>query len=287
VVRDKLVAHAIRQAYQDVLYHGRHPVFVLYLALPPVAVDVNVHPTKHEVRFRDARTVHDFVFGSLNRALRAVRPAASPAAGAAATHPEAGAFGAQRPLGWPDPSARTGAAPRPSFIELMAAETGDAQPDTEPGADREMPPLGFALGQLHGVYILAQNREGLVIVDMHAAHERITYERLKAQLAGRQVARQRLLVPVPVSVSEADADLAEALADQLAGLGLVVDRSGPGSLTVREVPALLAGGDTARLVQDVIADCREYGDSRRLAQRQDALLATMACHGSVRARRAL
>jgi DNA mismatch repair protein MutL len=291
VVRDKLVAHAVRQAYHDVLFHGRHPLFVLYLELPAGGVDVNVHPTKYEVRFRDARTVHDFVFGSLNRALRAVRPgsraAASPAAAPAAVRAEQGAFGTQRPLGWSDPGAWPGGPSRPSFIELIAAEAADSLPRSEPGAGGEMPPLGYALGQLHGVYILAQNREGLVIVDMHAAHERITYERLKSQLANRLVARQRLLVPVSVSVSEADADLADALSDQLSGLGLVVDRSGPGSLTVREVPALLAAGDAVRLVQDMIADCREYGDSRRLAQLQDALLATMACHGSVRAHRAL
>lgn len=285
VVRDKLVAHAVRQAYHDVLFHGRHPLFVLYLELPPGNVDVNVHPTKHEVRFREARTVHDFVFGSLNRALRAVRPEAArgsaPAPSAAPAWP-AQASAAQGTLGWH----AAGAQPRPTFVELLAAETA---PPPAPGdvARAEVPPLGYALAQLHGVYILAQNREGLVIVDMHAAHERITYERLKTQLDARAVARQRLLVPVIVPVSEADADLAETLTDELAAFGLVVDRSGPASMTVRELPAVLAGADAARLIQDVIADCREYGATRRLAHMQDALLATMACHGSVRANRAL
>ena len=321
VVRDKLVAHAIRQAYRDVLFHGRHPVFVLFFELPPEAVDVNVHPTKHEVRFRDARAVHDFVFGNLNRALRGVRPhpgpspvagpsrlAASlsgpsplpPAAGGPANAPWPAEGPLQSRLGWTEDAERLG--PR-SFAQAVAEQRGlgaSASPADDfagahdvplvgaaaPGA-AAAPPLGYALAQLHGVFILAQNAEGLVLVDMHAAHERITYERLKAQLAGHEVPRQRLLVPVVLDVAEADADLVEELAEDLAAFGLVLDRSGQQSITIREVPALLARGDVAQLARDILADCQEYGSSQRLAARQEQLLGTMACHGSVRAHRVL
>lgn len=312
VVRDKLVAHAIRQAYRDVLFHGRHPVFVLYLELPPGGVDVNVHPTKHEVRFRDARAVHDFVFGSLNRALREVRPdraappvVAEPApgagpAGAAVGDRAAGAGApAQAQLSWAGDAERHTPG---SFAELLArrgstqapAGTGGGRipghPDPAagtPGAGADVPPLGYAIGQLHGIYILAENADGLVVVDMHAAHERVTYERLKAQLAEATVPRQRLLVPPVLDVAESEADLVESLGDGLAAVGLVVDRSGLTSVTVREVPALLAGGDVEGLTRDVLADCQALGGSDRLAASQERLLATMACHGSVRAHRQL
>ncbi|MAT85275.1 MAG: DNA mismatch repair protein MutL [Gammaproteobacteria bacterium] len=297
VVRDKLVAHAIRQAYRDVLFHGRHPVFVLYLDLPPGGVDVNVHPTKHEVRFRDARAVHDFIFGSLNRALREVRPdtAAPPVVSEPGlARPPAGS---SQPGGAPSQGRLTWAAEAErhtpgSFVEALAAREAGPEAGTGavPGAAApagELPPLGYALGQLHGVYILAQNADGLVVVDMHAAHERVTYERLKQQRADAGVPRQRLLVPLVLDVSEAEADLVEQVAEPLAGFGLVLDRSGIASVTVREVPALLARGDVELLARDVLADCQALGGSDRLAEMQERLLATMACHGSVRANRAL
>ncbi len=307
VVRDALVAHAVRQAYRDVLFHGRHPVFVLYLSLPADGVDVNVHPTKHEVRFREARAVHDFVFGSLNRALRAVRPDHGPAAQASVPQRSVAGHGAgaayptaprQTHLGWNDDAERLQPG---SFAQILAthqAQASDApwirEAPASQGAASDgacsvgvMPPLGYALALLHGIYILAQNADGLVVVDMHAAHERITYERLKAQLAGRDVPRQRLLVPVTLSVSEAEADLLEEHGMALTDLGLELDRSGPTSVTVREVPALLADGDVERLARDVLADCHALGGSQRLAAGQERLLATMACHGSVRAHRSL
>jgi len=310
VVRDKLVAHAIRQAYRDVLFHGRHPVFVLYLQLPPGAVDVNVHPTKHEVRFRDARAVHDFIFGSLNRALREVRPDSAAPPVMAEPGPATGTAGdsvgsyvagagapAQARLSWAQDAERHTPG---SFAEALArrdpAESA-VGPRAMPGradqaagvadAAADVPPLGYALGQLHGIYILAENADGLVVVDMHAAHERVTYERLKAQLAEATLPRQRLLVPPVLDVAESEADLAETLGEALAALGLVVDRSGLTSVTVREVPGLLAGGDVEGLTRDVLADCQALGDSDRLAASQERLLATMACHGSVRARRQL
>jgi DNA mismatch repair protein MutL len=333
VVRDKLIAHAIRQAFRDVLFHGRHPVFVLFLEIAPEQVDVNVHPTKHEVRFRDARTIHDFIFGKLNRALRGVRPAAGPPAGpvpaalagdlqqgrSPGVHPAdglpstSGTPPVQASLGWRDVPAGSllealadlretvaapprssvwpSAAPHPSAPSLAVREGaagGTAPAAVGPAAaSADVPPLGYAIAQLHGIYILSQNATGLVVVDMHAAHERIVYEGLKRQLAGEGLPRQRLLVPVAVDVSEPEADLVETRGADLAALGLVVDRSGIMTVTVREVPALLAAGDITGLLRDVLADAMEFGDTRRLEDRQHDLLAAMACRGSVRAHRTL
>jgi len=276
IVRDKLVAHAIRQAYRDVLFHGRHPVFVLYLELPPGAVDVNVHPTKHEVRFRDARNVHDFVFGKLNRALRDVRPdQVAPPVVAPISY---GASGSRSPTA------------QPALLLHEAAEqqgraTAGAMNIGEP-APGESPPLGYALAQLQGIYILAENADGMVVVDMHAAHERVTYEKLKQSMNTAGVVRQRLLVPEALNVSEADADRVEDLVDVLLELGLVLERSGPQAVTVREVPALLAG-DAVALVRDVLADFSALGTSQRVEAEHETLLATMACHGSIRANRQL
>ncbi len=307
VVRDKLVAHAIRQAYRDVLFHGRHPVFVLYLEVPAEGVDVNVHPTKHEVRFRDARAVHDFIFGTLNRALRDVRPDSVRPQVAGAQHQGAETPGAlleawsragdpsgmhprssQAPFAW---QAEAAGSPPGGFAQLLAEAREARPPQRDHGAGPvsgdEIPPLGYALGQLQGIYILAENAQGLVVVDMHAAHERITYERLKTQIGGQGVPRQRLLVPLGLDVSEQEADLAEEMADALAEMGLVIDRSGAQAVTIREVPALLSSGSIESLARDVLADCMTFGRSARLQERQDDLLATMACHGSVRAHRSL
>ena len=296
-VRDRLVAHAIRQAYRDVLFQGRQPVFVLYLELAAHNVDVNVHPTKHEVRFRDARNVHDFIFATLNRALRDVRPdsVATPVApgdlqGSSSTHSGQGTLG----LGSRHASAvgRSPALGGLSLAEAFAAydvpgeRQNSGQPDVSDAA-ADVPPLGWALAQLHGVYILAENDQGLVVVDMHAAHERITYEKLKNQRIVNSVPQQRLLIPVAVDVSEREADLLEEAADTLATMGLVVDRSGLQSLVVREVPVLLAGGDAEQLLRDVLSDLVEFGSSARMENRENDLLATMACHGSVRANRQL
>ncbi len=287
IVRDKLVAHAIRQAYRDVLFGRRHPVFVLYLELPPTAVDVNVHPTKHEVRFRDGRDVHDFIFGKLNRALREVRPDSVappivPMSSAGHGRSEMDRTGAPRQpaLSLHQVLHQASAATTSADAEFASA----AQEVAEPGAD--VPPLGYAIAQLHGVYVLAQNADGLVVVDMHAAHERITYEKLKVDVARGTVPRQQLLVPQVLNVSEADADRVEELAEQLDLLGMRVERSGQQAVTIREVPALLAG-DAQALVRDVLADVGELGTSQRLEAATETLLATMACHGSVRAHRQL
>lgn len=285
-VHDKLVSHAVRQAYRDVTFHGRHPVFVLYLELPSEAVDVNVHPTKHEVRFRDARAVHDFLFGRLSRSLRDVRPGD-------------GGVGSAQPLVVSE--ARVDAVPRQTAMSLSPRSGGSGDHGRLPGIGAEgwaaateerpsgvAPPLGFALAQLHGVYILAQSDDGLVVVDMHAAHERITYEKMKAdRRAQGEVHRQRLLVPEELAVTCAEADLVEAHAAALAALGLVIDRRGPELIMVREAPALLADGNVAAMTRDLLADLATHGVSDRVAAAEEELLATMACHGSVRANRRL
>ncbi|MGD2136839.1 MAG: DNA mismatch repair endonuclease MutL [Gammaproteobacteria bacterium] len=284
VVRDKLVTHAIRQAYQDVLFHGRHPAYVLYLEIDPATVDVNAHPTKHEVRFRDSRLVHDYLFRTLHEALAAVRPSAAAPAHPAASLP-AGAGTRTAPaqsglsLGVREQVARYAALhPRPPDEPATAGST--------PPAAAEYP-LGFALAQLHGVYILAQNAAGLVLVDMHAAHERITYEGLKSAQTAAGIRTQPLLVPIVLDVSRREADVCEERREWLAELGLEIDRLGHEQIVVRQVPALLQQADIAALVRDLLADLLEYGSSRRLTDTVNELLSTMACHGSVRANRRL
>ncbi|MCB1664904.1 MAG: DNA mismatch repair endonuclease MutL [Pseudomonadales bacterium] len=307
IIRDKLISHAVKQAYQDVLFHGRHPAFVLYLELQPSLVDVNVHPTKHEVRFRDGRLVHDFLFRALHKALADVRPEdklamqtvrdgggvdpetgeyVPPVAG-----PTAGEFAGQERIRFAPVSYGGGSAySRPpadgnGFSAAQVAEQINAY--AELAKDDEVPPLGYAIAQLHGIYVLAQNRNGLVIVDMHAAHERITYERMKAAAQNEGIRAQPLLVPLSIAVSQAEADCAEQQAQGLLELGLGIERVASESIVVRQVPVILASADIEQLVRDVLADVREHGSSERIRNYQDELLGTMACHGSVRANRQL
>ncbi|MFP4137101.1 MAG: DNA mismatch repair endonuclease MutL [Halomonas sp.] len=336
VVRDRLVAHAVRQAYRDVLFHGRHPVFVLYLEVDPAVVDVNVHPTKHEVRFRDGRLVHDFLFSSLHRALGEARAgqagAVDPAEDEAA--PEDGETrppeGVAEPVGrWqqqpmalpgreeggkvtpdrvrafmegyrnlhpeheehlltPQPAApgAGGAAAGLALAERQAMQAARREPLPE-ADDTRAPPLGYAIAQLHGVYILAQSERGLILVDMHAAHERIVYERMKTQVHGGRLQAQPLLVPVSLAASPAEVATAEGEREAFARLGVELDVAGPETLLVRQVPALLADADVEPLVREMLADLERYGRSDRLEAHINELLSTMACHGSVRANRRL
>jgi DNA mismatch repair protein MutL len=301
-IRDRSVAHAIKQAYSDVLFHGRQPAYVLFLELDPRRVDVNVHPAKHEVRFRDSRLIHDFVFRTLHEALAETRAGTVVGVGAAS---ESMAFGAtpasndaarwaapmpQAPLGLQVADARAAYAVLYGARESAAPSPPTTTPSyamPAPQPDSTMPPLGFAIAQLHGIYILAETADGLVVVDMHAAHERIGYEKLKTAHDGEGLRLQPLLVPATLAVSEREADTAEREAATLAALGFEVTRSGPQSLTLRAVPALLAHGDVEALLRDVLADLREHGESRRVREARDELLATMACHGAVRANRRL
>ncbi|MDE0037516.1 MAG: DNA mismatch repair endonuclease MutL [Gammaproteobacteria bacterium] len=286
-VQDRLAGHAVRQAYRDVLFHGRHPVFVLFLILDPSMVDVNVHPTKSEVRFRDSRDVHDFVFGKLSRALRDLRPGATVAVRPGEKPDESAAAGQRTfPFGHSGSRHVDSTSLARLFHEQGAAlelRDGEELPESSTGT----PPLGYAVAQIHGIYILAENEQGLVIVDMHAAHERITYERLKTQLLGGAVDRQRLLVPLALDVSTTEADLVEARSGEIEELGMVMERSGPASVVVREVPALLFETDIEQLARDVLADFVAFGSSDVLLERQERLLAGTACHASIRANRRL
>lgn len=336
-IKDKLVTHAVRQAYQDVLYHGRHPAYVLYLEVDPATVDVNVHPTKHEVRFRDGRLVHDFIFRSLHKALADVRPDASSApTSAAATgfvpsvadqaqpQPSQSALDlnpAARPIssgagqpygaygnseGFANTAAPEGrgyahkpvnldsAMPVNEQIAAYANLTQNPLPASEAsnlealaGGDQSVPPLGFAVAQLKGIYILAENANGLIVVDTHAAHERITYESMKQQCAANGIQSQPLLVPQSLAVSEKEANYAEENTALFSQLGFEIQRAGPESIAIKQVPVMLNRADVEALVRDVLSDLIEFGMSERIQHKMNEILGTMACHGSVRANRKL
>ncbi len=307
VIKDKVITHAVRQAYQDVLAHNRHAAFLLYLDIDPAAVDVNVHPTKHEVRFRDSRTVHDFLFRSIHRALAQHRPGESvgedSAAVASAPATTVSSMPAQSSIGFADKP--SGASVQQQLATYGQLHEGDKHQPATPVAshvldsavrsvevnidesDEDCPPLGYAIAQLHGIYILAENTQGLIVVDMHAAHERITYERMKQGLDADGINSQPLLVPESMAVSEKEAALAEEQSGLLLQLGLKVERAGPESLLIREVPVLLQNSDVTALIRDVLSDLVEYGSTKRVREEINEVLATMACHGSVRANRRL
>lgn len=305
IIRDKLISHAIRQAYRDVILQGRQPVFALFLGLNPLQVDVNVHPTKQEVRFRDQRMVHDFIHSAIHQALAGITPADTIAATSVDEHyfVEANATTAARqtPISF---AARSGrdhieeqiksyAALHPAVEHTsttVAATTSSAtlpSVNTAVGNGDEIPPLGYAIAQLHGTFILAESEQGLVIVDMHAAHERITYERMKAACNSDGITSQPMLVPITLQVSEKDADCAAQHSESFTSLGFELQRISAESIVIRKIPAILKDVDIEQLVRDVLADIIEYGSSERVEQHRDEILSTMACHGSVRANRAL
>lgn len=306
-VRDKLVAHAIKQAYRDVLYHGRHPAFVLYLTLDPKLVDVNVHPTKHEVRFRDGRLVHDFIFRSLHKALAEVRPQSEPSPsfvepnlqqqvdespknqvnlGLPLNSEYSGGQNSNAPLFYSPPKSPSVSQIQSQLgaYDSMSEAAKEAQ---NPQDAQDIPPLGFAIAQLKGIFILAENEQGLVVVDMHAAAERITYERLKAAYEQQSIARQRLLVPVNVAVSESQADEAEAFLAEFERLGVSLTRAAPENLMVREIPVLLQKANVEALVITMLDELIGYGQTQEVTAKHNEVLSSMACHGSVRANRKL
>ena len=292
-IRDKVLAHAMRQAYQDVLHHDRHPAYVLSLELDPARVDVNVHPAKSEVRFRDSHAVHQFVFHAVSRALAGTAGSATDTALGTAPEPAprpstAGYMATQHrmPLG----VAQSNAAYETLFGRAGAAFATAAQPSAQPSTETsaELPPMGFALAQLSGIYILAQNEHGLVIVDMHAAHERIVYEKLKTQLdVESSIAMQPLLIPVVFNAERIDVATAEDHAETLTKIGFEIAALSPTSLAVRGVPVALKDADAGQLARDVLGEIREFGASRVLIESQNELLSTMACHTAVRANRLL
>ncbi|MEP7276190.1 MAG: DNA mismatch repair endonuclease MutL [Betaproteobacteria bacterium] len=304
-VRDRVLSHALREAYRDVLHHERQPTYALWLTLDPRRVDVNVHPQKTEVRFRDAGAIHQFVRHVVERALAttaAEQPAVSAAERLGMTAARMAPVGGERANAFGDASMGTRVSPSfPTWapgqrpLPLAADEPASfyaklfgrkAGGDVAPLPNDDAYPLGFALAQLHGVYILAQNREGLVLVDMHAAHERIVYEKLKTSFAGK-VPVQPLLVPATFVAEPLEVATAEDNAEALDALGFTMTALGPATLAVRGLPAPLADADPAALARAVLHDIREFGGSQALAARRDELLSTMACHGAVRANRSL
>jgi len=320
LVRDKLVSHAVKQAYQDVLFHGRHPVFVLYLTLDPSLVDVNAHPAKLEVRFREGRLVHDFLFSALHRSLADLRPGHN-----------------VRPVGWVSDSVTQQSEPEslpqtPSasdvkpnnVVWLNDSEATQSKPDfgakptynSRPPQQASLPlhveeaiqayaslypkteqilqptqsevrPLGQAIAHLHNIYILSETPNGIILVDAHAAHERVTYERLKQQYQNGAVPSQPLLLPIKIKVSVAEADLAEDEHEFFNTLGFEINRAGPETIVLRSIPVLLGNNDMETLIRDVLADLTEHGMSQRIQEKTNEILATVACHGAVRAHRRL
>ncbi|MDE2585458.1 MAG: DNA mismatch repair endonuclease MutL [Betaproteobacteria bacterium] len=322
-VRDKLLAHALREAYQDMLHGSRHPGYCLFIDIDPSAVDVNVHPAKTEVRFRDGRAVHQFVYHAVHKALSQVitetareAPAASPGLSAlggntdavsslgnagGSSAPRSPAMPAWNPpqqgrLGVAEPSSAsyltfaaaarpTASFPPPAASTFPNAASAATATNGVPG--QEAPPLGYALAQLHGIYVLAQNARGLVLVDMHAAHERILYEKLKAAYDGKAVATQALLIPAVFTASAHEVAAVEEHGTTMAELGFELAPLGPNELALRSVPQLLAGGDPVTLARGLLAELMEHGASQVTTARRNELLATLACHGAVRARRIL
>ncbi|HSM98432.1 MAG TPA: DNA mismatch repair endonuclease MutL [Gallionella sp.] len=289
-VRDKVASHALRQAYQDILHHQRHPAFVLFLNMPPEQVDVNVHPAKSEVRFRESQGIHQFIFHTLQQAL------AVPASGQETRAPEQQRTASFIPT---QQNMRLGVAEREAAYRLWEMQTESGKQDTQnPALASSLPlapftlpqdeaPLGYALAQLSGVYILAQNAQGLIVVDMHAAHERIVYEKLKTSLDNEQIATQPLLIPVSFYAGALEVATVEAEQDALNKLGFDIAPLSPNTLAVRAMPVMLKQSEAEAAAHDVIDELREFGASRALTERRDELLSTLACHGAVRANRIL
>ncbi len=300
-VRDKVISHALREAYRDVLHGSRQPAVCLFVSIDPALVDVNVHPAKTEVRFRDSRAMHQFVFHAVQRTLATAVPTetlnvavdAQKEANFSYTANYAPPLQHQASLGVAEPAAAAYLAFARASQNLGGQSYQSSNPASAPqfspqeSSDRDGPPLGYALAQLHGIYVLAQNARGLVLVDMHAAHERILYEKLKTAFDNRQIATQALLIPAVFSAEPLAIAAVEEHAAALADLGFEIAALGPNQLGVRSVPALLQSGDPAALAKSLIAELREHGITQLATARRNELLATMACHGAVRARRLL
>jgi len=325
VVKDRLVTHAVRQAYSDVLFHGRHPAYVLFFECDPATVDVNAHPGKHEVRFRQSRQVHDFLFRAIHKSIAEIsvgdakshdysqyaQPFQAGSADSlqrdvntAATNNDSGADKRFQQPGSQASMPFAVAEQRRAYTEFAThsprnvfdnaansadhARFGDSRDAAASGeGSTAMPPLGYARAQLHGIYILAENAYGMVLVDMHAAHERITYERLKTAREGEGISSQPLLVPLVLSVSTREAQLVEDNGELFSQLGFEVDRVADESIKLRQVPVILSNTDVETLLRDVLSDLLTHGSSSRIQQEINEILSTMACHGSVRANRKL
>jgi len=305
LIKDRLVTHAVKQAYQDVLFHGRHPVFVLYLTLDPALVDVNAHPAKLEVRFREGRLVHDFLFKALHRSLADLRPGEQQNGARkieeftplepAEVLPVVPVQNRMSSLGSP--------APKQATLPMQVAENIEAYASLYPKAEvnltnvemavpeiqstKGIPPLGYALAHIHSIYILSETEKGIILVDAHAAHERVTYERLKKQYHQGNVPSQPLLLPLKIQVTTIEAELVEQEHAFFTALGFDINRTGPEAIVLRSTPALLGREDMDALIRDILADIVTHGMSQRVLEKSNEILATMDCHGSVRAKRKL
>lgn len=304
LIKDRLVTHAVKQAYQDVLFHGRHPVFVLFLSLDPALVDVNAHPAKLEVRFREGRLVHDFLFKALHRSLADLRPGEQQNVArkieeftplepvkTASEIPVQSRISSSAPY-----------SPRQASLPMNVAENIEAYAKLYPKdtdipnveinqpivAETDgVPPLGYAIAHLHSIFILTETEKGIILVDAHAAHERVTYERLKKQYHQGSVPSQPLLLPLKIQVTNSEADLVEQEHEFFTALGFELNRTGPEAIVLRATPALLGREDMDALIRDILADIVTHGMSQRVLEKSNEILATMACHGSVRAKRKL
>ncbi|MHB0990608.1 MAG: DNA mismatch repair endonuclease MutL [Burkholderiales bacterium] len=293
-VRDKLLSHALRQAYHDVLHHDRHPAYCLFITLAPTAVDVNVHPAKTEVRFHDGRAVHQFLYHAVNKALSA-RGGENPGVHAPWPEPAASTPTGKLPDTYRQPYQTSlnhrvdhGIAQPANYYEIVTRETpAPARIDGGSAATGTDHPLGYAIGQIHGVYILAQNQAGLILVDMHAAHERVMYEKFKTAWDKRLLASQPLLIPVTIQADAIDVAAVLEHAAILEEIGFSITALSPTSLAVRAVPQLLQHADAGRLARDVLGELRQSGGSHTLTEYRNALLGTLACHSAVRANRQL
>lgn len=281
IVRDKLVIHALKQAYHDVLYRDRYPAYILFLEISPSQVDVNVHPAKHEVRFRDSRVVHDFISHAVHDALAQSHPGVTCENQPAMIHEQPAHVHHQHThySSSPGLEKRNVVQEQMEIYRVLHAPAENIQ--------HNEPVLGYALGQLHGIYILAENAQGLVMIDMHAAHERIVYEKMKAALLNQDIAIQTLLVPITLSVSEREADVVENSLQIFQQFGFCIQRIAAEIIAVREVPQLLAHGPIEQLIRDIISDLLDAGKSSRAEEQMNKLLGTLACHASVRAHRKL
>jgi DNA mismatch repair protein MutL len=312
VVKDRLVSHAVRQAYADVLYHGRHAAYVLFFSCDPATVDVNAHPGKHEVRFRQSREVHDFLFRAIHKSIaeitagetrshdykyfsnQAVSDTAASLGAQEHMRVNSGQYDSRRHTPTQSSMAFAVAEQQRAYAGFASSDMGERKLTRETDdqtlsamVSEDMPPLGFARAQLHGIYILAENAAGLVLVDMHAAHERITYERLKTAHEGGGIQSQPLLVPILLSVSSKEAQLVEDSADVFRQLGFELDRVADESIKLRQIPVILSNSDVETLLRDLLSDLLINGASSRIQQAMNEILSTMACHGSVRANRKL
>lgn len=306
-IRDKTITHAVKLAYQDVLYHGRHPAYVLLLEIDPAQVDVNAHPAKHEVRFHDTRTIHNFVRHTVKQAVSHLRNApidsrnldklagfvnaSPPQQTTLSTHSNSSPMSVEQYKALytqqPQRSATHGHLTNLSNLsaDTLSQHSIDTTADSTDQSSQDIPLLGYAIAQLHGIYILAQNQHGLILVDMHAAHERVVYEKLKQQAAGCNIEQQQLLVPLQISVSNSEARLVEDQKTQFESFGFDIDRAGDCAVIVRAIPHILSHSDLSQLLHDVITDIEKNQSSTRVEDIHNELLSSIACHGSIRANR--